>query len=303
MTMKLQKILFSPTVNRMGLWLGEHLSPQWGYRLGSWVANAISRRKNAEQVRAVRANQWVLSGYQAGAVELDVMVKAVYLSSSRSLYDYYHCMRDPEEIRKKIIFDTSFDNFMKRSKTAMEGSLGLILHMGAFDLAGYAITLSGMRPQILSYPNPNTGYQWHNELRRQAGLNVTPLSMKALHQANLFLKSGGTVITGLDRPWPGAHQYPYFLGAPTHIPVTPIQMALRTRVPVAVIACIRQPGSDHYILFASDLIEMRPNANRDVELVENTERVLAVAEPFLRMAPEQWAMFYPVWPQILSEMP
>jgi predicted LPLAT superfamily acyltransferase len=35
----------------------------------------------------------------------------------------------------------------------------------------------------------------------------------------------------------------------------------------------------------------------------NTEMVLKVAEGYIRQAPYQWAMFYPVWPEALNEMP
>ena len=67
-----------------------------------------------------------------------------------------------------------------------------------------------------------------------------------------------------------------------------------------LLACIRQPD-ETYILHASDLIEMSKHSDREVELVMNTERVLSIAEGFIHSAPEQWAMFYPVWPQELSE--
>ncbi len=190
---------------------------------------------------------------------------------------------------------------MTRSKEGKEGTLGLLLHMGGFDLAGYAVALRGMDPQILSYPNPNKGYQYHNQLRMEVGLNVTPLSMAALHQASRFLKSGGTVITGIDRPLEESNHSPRFFGESSNIPVTTIQLAIRTKVPVTVIACIRQKEGN-YILHASPLISMVENDDREVELIYNTEQVLSVAEPYIRRWPEQWAMFYPVWPQYLKKI-
>lgn len=69
-----------------------------------------------------------------------------------------------------------------------------------------------------------------------------------------------------------------------------------------LLSCIRQ-ADQKYILHASDLIEMSKHSDRDVELVMNMERVLSIAEKFIRSAPEQWAMFYSVWPQTLSENP
>ena len=245
----------------------------------------------------MRANQWVISGNTLSGQALEERVRQVYYSSGISLYDYFHCMRKEERIRELIQFDDNLQYFLKRVKSSKERTLGLVLHMGAFDLSGYAIALSGARPLVLAYPNPNPGYKWQNELRKQAGLDVEPLTMESFQQATRHLRQGGTVITGVDRPWPGGQYHPKFFGRPSDIPVTTIQMAIRTETPVMLLACIRQPDQ-RYILHASELIELHKHPDRDVELVENTERVLSVAEEFISSAPEQWAMFYPVWPEI-----
>jgi lauroyl/myristoyl acyltransferase len=291
-----QKILFSPTINRIGLHLGEALSPKAGNWVVKKLTNIISRKKNFEQIKAVRANQWVISGQTLSEQALEERVREVYYSSGVSLYDYFHCMRKEDRIRALIQFDENLQYFLKRVKSGKERTLGLVLHIGAFDLSGYAIALRGARPLVLAYPNPNPGYQWQNELRKQAGLDVDPLTMESFQHATRHLRQGGTVITGVDRPWPGGQYHPKFFGRPSDIPVTTIQMAIRTETPVMLLACIRQP--DHrYILRASELIELHKHPDRDVELVENTERVLSVAEGFISIAPEQWAMFYPVWPE------
>ncbi len=301
--MKLQDILFSPFMNKFALWLGEHVPPKAGYWITKQIGTIIASRKKAEQVRAVRANQWVVSAKSLSSDELDQRVKQVYINSSRSVYDYYHSMQKPERILKKMEFDESFNQFKALSKENKTGLLGLILHMGSFDLAGYAMALHDMHPLILSYPSPNEAYQWQNELRRQAGLNVTPLTMQSFSHACRFLKEGGTVITGIDRPWVDLNHNPRFFGELSDIPVTMIQLAIKTQVPISIIACMRMETERRYCLFASPLIKMVPFEDRDEELIYNAEAVLKVAEEYLKKSPEQWAMFYPVWPQVLKEMP
>jgi hypothetical protein len=37
--------------------------------------------------------------------------------------------------------------------------------------------------------------------------------------------------------------------------------------------------------------------------VNNAEKVLMVAEGFIRRAPQQWAIFQPVWPDLLPQVP
>jgi len=299
--MKFSEFMMSPEINKLGLWIGENTNPVLGRWIAKRISGAMSYRRKNESVRAVRANQWVIRGKTNSTRELNLAVKNVYLSSGHSLYDYYHNMRNPEAIKEMIVFDDHFLEFMEQSKAKIKGSLGLLLHMGGFDLAGYAIALRGMEPQILSYPQPNLGYQWHNELRKREGLNITPLSMETLTQASRFLKNKGTVITGIDRPWHETRHHPRFFGEESAIPVTTIQLAIRTQVPVVVIACIRQKDG-HYILHGSEFINMDSYKDRDEELIRNTEKILERAEPFILQAPEQWSMYYPVWPQFVKDV-
>ena len=44
---------------------------------------------------------------------------------------------------------------------------------------------------------------------------------------------------------------------------------------------------------------MQKRSDRDEEILMNAEKVLEVAEVMIRQAPEQWSMFYPVWPDVL----
>ncbi len=294
-----QNFLLSPSINRLGLFLGEKLPPRAGKKVISLVVDRIIKNKNNEQVNAVRNNQWVVSEGKLTEDELQNRVKQVYYSSGKSLYDYFHCMRFEQRIRETIQFDDNLQYFIRRVKSGREKTLGLILHMGAFDLSGYAIALAGAIPLVLAYPNPNPGYQWHNELRRKSGLLVESLSMETFQKATRHLRAGGTVITGVDRPWPGGHISPKFFGRPSAIPVTTIQMAIRTETPIMLLATIRQ-SDDRYILHASELIELTKIKDRDVELKENAEHVLTIAENFIRRTPEQWAMFYTVWPDFLG---
>ncbi len=301
--MKIQDILLSPTMNKLALWLGEHFPSRIGYWLAEKIALFIASRKKAEQVRAVRANQWVIGGKKDTPAQLNKAVNQVYINSSRCLYDFYHSMQRPERIKQKIRFDPSFEAFMRLSKEKKTGLLGLILHMGSFDLAGYAMAYQGMEPMILSYPSPNEAYQWQNELRRRAGLNVQPLSMSSLSHATHFLRDRGTVVTGIDRPWPDLNYHPRFFGEESNIPVTMIQLALKVKVPISILCCAKEKEKNTYCLFASPLIEMDLLEDRGKELIHNSEKVLQVAERYLKKCSDQWAMFYPVWPQAMDQMP
>ena len=78
------------------------------------------------------------------------------------------------------------------------------------------------------------------------------------------------------------------------MPVYHVMLALKAKVPIVVLGGKRNEEGKYDVLM-SDFIEMEKGGSRKEELLYNTERLLEIAEGFIRQAPEQWAMFYPLW--------
>jgi phosphatidylinositol dimannoside acyltransferase len=121
-----------------------------------------------------------------------------------------------------------------------------------------------------------------------------------MREAVSHLRAGGVVVTGAERPLPGAKYRPIFFGRPASLPVHYISLALRAGVPVIVVAVVFE--SDRYRLHVSEPIAVVEHENRPTTLLRNAERVLAVVGEYICLAPEQWMMFYPVWPEALAEI-
>jgi lauroyl/myristoyl acyltransferase len=81
-----------------------------------------------------------------------------------------------------------------------------------------------------------------------------------------------------------------------------IFLALKAKVPLKMLATIRRPDGKH-IIMASDSMEMETHPDRETEALRNAERVLRVAEGFIRQAPAQWSVSLPVWPDMLARVP
>ena len=128
-------------------------------------------------------------------------------------------------------------------------------------------------------------------MRKQIGMNLVPASVGALRGAIKYLENGGTIVTGLDRPIPEPHQKPMFFGRPAWLPIYYVHLASKARVPITVMATIQQADGKYHV-FRSDFIEVEPH----LEAMRNAERVLKQAEEFIRLAPQQWNVPLPVWP-------
>jgi KDO2-lipid IV(A) lauroyltransferase len=280
------------------------LPPESGYRAADWLADRISSMKKSVPVRAVRANQWVIHEQKPSRAELDSLTALVYRSAARSLYEFWHFIGDPPAIDRLVQFDPSFLNCIQQARDDRRGLLLVLPHLANFDLVGQAVALRGIQLHVLSYPNPPDGYRIQNRLRQHKNLKITPLSIESLRLASETLRAGGIVTSGMDRPLGGENgKYPVsFFGRPAFLPVFHIRLALKHNAPIAVIGASRMPDG-RYLVRADGPFEMQHDADLVAETVHNAETILKVAAGNICQVPEQWAMFYPVWPEALSQMP
>jgi lauroyl/myristoyl acyltransferase len=122
------------------------------------------------------------------------------------------------------------------------------------------------------------------------------MSVTSMREAEQRLRDAGLVLTGMDRPLPGSKYTPRFFGKATALPVSYIPMAIKNNVPVVVVCCYSD--GMRYVLDASEMIEMISYKDRREEIEQNAERVLVEAEKMILAHPEQWFMYYPLWPEL-----
>jgi KDO2-lipid IV(A) lauroyltransferase len=274
-----------------------------GYKITDWGAVFFARRRRTDLVKAVHLNQWVARGLKSTAVELHRATIEVFRSTGRSFYDFYHNMDRPKEVLRLVRFDESFEQHVVPRQGAGEGTLIVTPHLSNFDLAGRMLAMVGFQFQILSFPVTPGGYKLQNQLRSEGGLEVTPMSVESMRQAKQRLLNGGMVLTGMDRPLEESNYPVRFFGHTALLPVAYIRMAMQAKVPVIMVAC--QRGKDaKYKLYASEPMYMSEEGDDlRASIIANAERVAAQAEYYIRQTPQQWAMFYPVWPQLSQLVP
>lgn len=302
--MKLQDFLTGSLATILGLSLSRILSPGVGYPFAHRIADFLSSRPKSALVYAVRANQWLIHQGQLTSAQLDALVVETFRSSARSMYEFWHFFRNPRAVTEMVELDPSMEECLDRAQQAPNGTLLVAPHVSNFDLVGRAIALRGLKLQILSYPRPPAGYRWQNQLRQIPGMMVTPMSIDALRKASETLRAGRIVFTGIDRPLPiqEAKYLPRFFGRPAAMPVFYIRLALKHNLPITVIG-VHRGSNGRYKVWATNPIPMRRSSSLMEEIVQNTETVLNAASEIICKAPEQWAMFYPVWPDVMAQPP
>ncbi len=298
----LQRVINSSFGVGAALLAGQLMPKVLGYQIAKYAAWRIARNKHSDMVRAVRANQWVVRGERSTAAEIDEATMDVFQSTTHCLFDFFHNLRRPKVVRELIHFTPAFEKMFQERLENKFGALFVSPHVGPFDLTGFALALRGLKVQLLSTPEMNSGYAWQNQMRRKQGLEMTPISASAIQSARIRLQNNGTVLTGLDRPHPDSTYAPMFFGRPAPLPVFYVRLALKTNVPIYVVcACTDAQGV--YMLDTSEPIRMKTHPDPHEEIIRNAEAVLKVGEEYIRAHPGQWAMFYPVWPEIMDKIP
>ncbi len=301
--MDIQVLINSKIGAYLSIAISRTLPPSLGYRFGQFIARLLSTFQNSNLIRSIRCNQWVIHEMGLSKKEQLEKSRAVLRHASRCYYDLYHSLSDQELIQSFVPRTPAIDDFIRKSQS-MAGCLVVSPHLSNFDLVLAALAMYGFQARILTLENPRGAYEIQNKLRTSSGLDVTPLETAGVYQKTIdYLKAGGVAATAVDRPVPNRkprHQIRFF-GRPSALPVGHINLALAADVPIIVVAVkMAQDGSYH--LLCSEPIHMDRLPNRIETVIHNAELVLTIIEDFIRQVPEQWLMYYPVWPQAIKEI-
>lgn len=292
--------------SRMGAYvamlIGRTLPPHLGFAFAERVADRLAPQKDSPLVKAIRLNQWVVSGKRATPEQLDHAVHQVLRHAAHCMFDLNHSLHQLEKIKEKVLLTPNTEELLFGKRPNGQGTLIVGTHLSNFDLGMMAMGLHGLDIQVLSYAQPPGGYKLQNRFRRKTGLDVTPIAISSLKTASQRLKEGGVVGTGVDRPVPDAKRQANFFGFPAGMPAGHIRLALETNASIRVFACHMLPDK-RYVLDISDPVPMQPHADRYTAIRQNVEAVLGVIAAYIRQHPHQWLMYFPVWPQFAEQVP
>lgn len=301
--MALQRFFTSKFSVKTSILIGKYLPPRLGYKFSRSLASILTAFEFTYLSKVIRANQYVANGEVNEYKELVQKTRRVLEHTGICFYDLYHLLNKPAKLETLVPISDSVRDLVE----IIESENGLIVvgsHLSNFDLVLRSILSRFDIPaKILSYPNPTGGYQLQNALRMETGIEIIPMANSRFNAELIeYLKGGGIVGTGIDRPVPGRKKRHHisFFGRPSPLPIGHISLALAADVPIIASSTIMNPNGEYDILYSKPISITRYKNKLDTIRL-NAEIVMKEIEGFIRMAPEQWQMFYPVWPDVLKE--
>ena len=302
MKIDLQQIINNPFAVNLAFFLGRNIPPIIGYPLCNFIGDWITTRRDSNITQAIRANQWMARGANLDKEALDKAVQATLRNIIRDLYHLYYYVQKPKATQRLIQLNRLARDLIERPDFAKRGLVIVGLHLSGFDLILQSICLQGFKGMVLTIPEPQGGRLIEYEMRKRTGMNLVPASLSALKQAVKHLEGGGMVLTGLDRPVRDPKYHPRFFGHAAALPTHYISLALKAHVPVVIMAAIYHADRTYHVL-SSEPIEMERGSDHGKDILFNAERVLKQAEGFIQLAPQQWNVPLPVWPEQLGTVP
>ena len=252
-------------------------------------------------VQAMRANQWVAHHKNIAPEQLDSLVQEAFRKTGRGIYNYYHFFDKPEVLQRSVHYSDRVEEYIRNSQEGNTGLLIVSVHTACFDIVLNAGVRRGFNAVMLGLPSYEGGFKWQNAIRQETGVNTLTASKSNFRVAIEHLKSGGTVVTGIDRPVPGLRYQPCFFGELAALPVFHVQLALKAQVPVAVLAALEKDDGEYHVL-GTEPIPLQTYEDRRTEILANANEILRYAERYIEIDPTQWAIYYPVWPGSMEEL-
>jgi KDO2-lipid IV(A) lauroyltransferase len=175
------------------------------------------------------------------------------------------------------------------------GVLVVSAHMGSWEVAA-AIWSATIAPVSLFAEElePREMYEWYRRTRARLGISVLPLSRAGLKQVVRALEAEEMVVTAIDRDVLGTGILVDFFGRPAHIPEGPAAIALRKGTPLLPVCVYRLPD-DTYQAVGYPPIIAEATGDREHDLRQVMQKLIAHLEEIIRAHPDQWHMPHPIW--------
>jgi KDO2-lipid IV(A) lauroyltransferase len=278
-----------------GMRLVRLLRPRLSRRLAEWAALRVSRQTHSAAVAAVRSNSAVVLGLAPDHPQVQQTVETIFKRATRSFVSLFETMgKGYDGLRTASGFDQELLDTAIRRIEQGSGMLYVGCHTVGFDHLFLLMGSLEYPIQVLAYPETEGSYSVLNRIRRQFGADLSPIDYHSLRRAIHNLRGGGIVLTGVDRPDPRGQPLDFF-GRKAMLPTGHARLALRTGAPIMVGAS-SETESGRYRGQMLALVESTDFLDRPDAEVALAQRIVTEFEGFIRGHPDQWMMFYPVWP-------
>ena len=268
-----------------------HLLPRYlmfrlAYLVGNFYWAVMSRDREM-----VRRN---LSRVLDDPEEVNRATRKTFIQYAKYLVDYTRMDMLREDNFQKLVRRFQGKEYIDQALARGKGGLILTAHLGNWEMGGVFLTLLGYFLTVITAPDFEARlHNYRIRLRQGQKIKVVTLDdtlASALAVLNA-LKANELVALLGDRDLLGKGIPVDFFGRKVYFPMGPSLLATLSEA-YLIPTFVLMDEEDRYLCLAEAPIPLQRSGRRDEDLAENTQRIAAVMEKFVRAHPEQWFTFY-----------
>ena len=283
------------TAYRAGSWILGRLPFEPSVRIGGWIAD-VAYRLWPEKRRYVSANAARILGLPPGDRRVDDLGRAVFRNQVRWVLEGMHLVRMTSSQHVALFTGDGPD----RVQEAWQASSGMILaglHIGNGEVAAAALAGRGWPVHYLA---DDTAYDELFERfvaqRRAWGIEV--IRWRNLREVYRVLRNREILGLLVDWGYRPDGQPVTLLGSWTTLPAGPAVLAARTGATILPFWTIRRPDGT----FLGDVgAPILVASHEPADIARATQAIADALASAVRVAPEQWCVFKPMWPDDPAE--
>lgn len=271
--------------------LGRRLPEPVAYGVADVAARLLHRFAKGARERVTRNFRRVVEPEQ-----LQHTVRDAFRSYARY---WIEAFRAADITAEDVTARTEVEGF-EHLDTALDAGRGVVVllaHHGSWDTAArWAESNRYHLAVVAEVVRPRSLFRKFVALREAVGLEVVPLQRGATMTARLYEVAAANHLVGLltDRDLTGRAPVVSFFGEAARIPIGPVVVSRRTGAPIIPITMVQRPGR-RWLVRALPPVQIE-----GLDIPDASQRVAHALEQLIRMAPEQWHAFQPVW---LADLP
>ncbi|MEY2473273.1 MAG: phosphatidylinositol dimannoside acyltransferase [Actinomycetota bacterium] len=297
-------------MSRVSEW--RRLAPVYGYRSVDALARAIpapiadrlaagvmrsASSRLGERSAVVRAHMRRVLG--PGATDETIERAAQLCFAAYGRY-WAEAFRIPTLTRAELDAGMQWEGLVHVEHALQQGKGAMLTmpHIGGFDWGGAWFAASGYPATVVAESlQPPELFAFFKTLREGFGLEVVELGEAAGAAILRRLRTNGLVGLVCDRDIAGTGAEVELFGFPTTIPAGPATLALRTGAAILPCAVYFEDDGMHRGVVRPPLDVDRTGSLRD-DVQRITQAMANEFENLIRVAPEQWHVLQPNWPDL-----
>lgn len=260
------------------------------------VAGGASERLSPRRRAVVAANLRVVVGEETPERDLRRLVRASFRSYAR--YWAEVAKLSPADLRHLDRRFVAEGVEHIRAALSTGGVVFALPHLGSWEIGGIWASREGFAFTAVAENAVNEEMtRWFIDRRERLGMHILRFGSDTSVALLNELRAGRAIALVADRDVVGDGIEVPFFGRMTRIPAGPAVLALRTGATILPCAVYHDRNGMHRARFGPPIQPTRRASLRD-DVTRLTNELVGAFEEFIRVAPEQWHAFQPIWPEV-----